>query len=206
VGQQQIEVERGRLGRLLRGVAALCLGGALLALGGCGGIEFKGKIFDYMGLSGDHQQQDVKMAAQPPLVVPPNTQYLPPPGSEPVTPANQQWPTNPETVARELAQKKQQQQEKEAAADDPWNPYAGKPSLLSKLWHRNKTPPPPVDNVPSPDPSDSIPPVNGGQQTAQTTGYKPPTDDGLEAPPEETKSAPPPLPTSQGQQDPFRGM
>ena len=35
---------------------------ATLALAGCGGIEFQGKIFDYMGVSGDHKQPDVRMA------------------------------------------------------------------------------------------------------------------------------------------------
>ena len=42
-----------------------------LALGGCGGIEFQGKVFDYMGLSGDREQADVRMAERPPLLLPP---------------------------------------------------------------------------------------------------------------------------------------
>ena len=31
---------------------------ATLALGGCGGIQFEGKVFDALGLSGDRQVPD----------------------------------------------------------------------------------------------------------------------------------------------------
>lgn len=68
-----------------------------LALGGCGGIEFQGKIFDYVGLSGDRQEPDVRLAERPPLVLPPNSKALPQPGSGvAVATAREDWPQNPE--------------------------------------------------------------------------------------------------------------
>jgi hypothetical protein len=56
-----------------------------LALGGCGGIdgvEFNGKIFDWLGISEAAQQKsEPKMADRAPLVVPPSVTRLPDPGS-----------------------------------------------------------------------------------------------------------------------------
>ncbi len=130
-----------------------------LALGGCGGIEFQGKVFDYMGLSGDRQQADVRMSERPPLLLPPNLHQLPPPGSGvAVATARQDWPTNPEVVQKQIAKVKADQQAEAEAQDDPTNPYAGKPTLLDKafgrLWNKGNADAAPVDDVPEPDPSD----------------------------------------------------
>jgi hypothetical protein len=137
---------------------------APLALGGCGGIEFQGKIIDYKGLSGDRQQPDVKMAERPPLLLPPDTKALPQPGSGvAVATARQDWPQNPELVQKQVTKARQAVKDKEEAANDPINPYAGKPTLLDKLFSRRKEPVQ-VDDVPEPDPSDK--PVEG-QAVAQ---------------------------------------
>jgi hypothetical protein len=148
-------------GRLRQAAGLLCVAFLFLPLGGCGGIEFKGKIFDYAGLTGEKQQSDVQMASRPPLVVPPNTHYLPPPGSEPVAPTVADWPTNPETERQQLLAQKTAEERKKAAETDPTNPYAGKPTLLDKVLGRGKdTQEASVSDVPEPDPSDSLPPVN----------------------------------------------
>lgn len=151
---------------------ALRLAGALAcvaALGGCGGIEFQGKIFDYMGVSGVGQPEpDVQMAARPPLTVPPNLHKLPPPGQgAAVATARADWPENPEQVRKRVVEEKEAKQAKAESEADPLNPYAGKPTLLDKLLGRKKTVEEPVADVPEPDQSDRVvdntknPPLKG---------------------------------------------
>ena len=49
--------------RALRLVGALAF---VLAFGGCGAVQMEGKVFDYMGVSGDRSQQaDVQMSERP---------------------------------------------------------------------------------------------------------------------------------------------
>jgi hypothetical protein len=62
---------------------------ATLLLGGCGGgvdgVELNGKVFDWLGVSPAAlaaSKKEPKMAARAPLVLPPDTQRLPTPGSE----------------------------------------------------------------------------------------------------------------------------
>lgn len=162
--------------RLARGMAVACLSAALLGLGGCGGVEFEGKVFDYAGLSGERKEEDVKMSERAPLVIPPNPNHLPPPGSGPATPAA--WPTNPEVAARQAEESKVEEEQKTAATEDPLNPYVGKPTLLDKLFGSDKEKPPAVAAVPEPDPSAAIPPVNSSasQGAPQRNAYKPPTE------------------------------
>ncbi len=148
-----------------------------LALGGCGGIEFQGKLFDYMGLSGDHQQGDVRMAERPPLLLPPNLQQLPQPGSGvAVATARPDWPTNPEVVQKQIATDKAAQEAAQEAADDPTNPYAGKPTLLDKAFglFKGTADAAPVDDVPEPDPSDKRPEDQGKTSVASGAGPKVP--------------------------------
>ncbi|MEO1266263.1 MAG: hypothetical protein AAFV26_11220, partial [Pseudomonadota bacterium] len=86
---------------------------SVLALGGCAsvdGVELNGGIFDMMGISKSAlsaQSREKQMAARPGIVMPPNTERLPPPGPrvQPVA-ANGQWPVGPEDrAAQEQAQK-----------------------------------------------------------------------------------------------------
>jgi hypothetical protein len=58
----------------------------VLALGGCAGegVQLEGKIFDWMGVSAsalEGSKAEPKMADRAPLVVPPNVNRLPEPGS-----------------------------------------------------------------------------------------------------------------------------
>lgn len=70
--------------RNLTAIAAVAVTSAL-ALSACSdGIQLEGKVFDWMGISSsalDAKSRDPKMAARAPLVVPPNTNRLPEPGS-----------------------------------------------------------------------------------------------------------------------------
>lgn len=131
-----------------------------LALGGCGGVEFQGKVFDYMGISGDRSQQgDPRMAERPPLLLPPNPKALPQPGTGvAVATARQDWPDDPERVRNRIAKQKAAEEAKQAAEDDPNNPYAGKPTLLDQVLGRNRgAEEEPIIDAPEPDPSDKRP-------------------------------------------------
>jgi hypothetical protein len=129
-----------------------------LVLGGCGGVEFQGKIFDYMGVSGDRKQPDVRMSERPPLLLPPNPQALPEPGmGVAAATARPDWPTDPERVKQRVAKEQKAKAAELEAINDPLNPYAGKPTLLDKLFGKQKTDDGSIADVPEPDPSDQRP-------------------------------------------------
>jgi hypothetical protein len=139
---------------------------ATLAVGGCGGIEFQGKVFDYMGISGDHQEPDPKLAERPPLLLPPNPKALPQPGNGvAVATAREDWPQNPELVQKQVA-KAQAEAKAEQVTDatDPINPLQGKSNPLLEKWLGKNNEPVPVDDVPEPDPSTDKP----TEEVAQT--------------------------------------
>lgn len=154
---------------------ALRLAGALactLALSGCGGVEFEGKVFDYMGISGDRQQADVRMGERPPLLLPPNPKALPQPGQgAAVATARQDWPKDPERVRREVAAEQKAKANAEEVRNDPINPYAGKPTLLDKWFGGSKTQEEPIADVPEPDSSDG--PAPQDVATSVPHGLKP---------------------------------
>lgn len=129
---------------------------ATLALGGCGGIEFQGKVFDYMGLSGDRKEPDVKMAERPPLILPPDTKALPQPGNGvAVATAREDWPKNPEVVEQEAVDAQKAAKAKEVTdASDPINPLKGKSNPLLEKWLNKKKQVVPAEDTPEPDPTD----------------------------------------------------
>jgi hypothetical protein len=142
---------------------------ACLALGGCGGVEFQGKLFDYAGLSGDRTPKDPKMAERAPLVLPPDTNSLPPPGEPPAYASRPDWPTDTDAQQKKVAAAAQAKQEDGAAAADPTNPYAGKPTLLDKAFGKlikKKDTDDEVADVPEPDPSDKTPEDKEREQKA----------------------------------------
>src|SRR4249920_1084129 len=150
-----------------KGLASLVACGLALALGGCGGIEFQGKAFDYIGLSSVGKgQDDVRMTERAPLLVPPNTHRLPPPGSPDVTRTD--WPADTDKERKRLVAARQAEERKKAAAAEPNNPYAGKPNLLDQVLGRNKTPEEDPLDVPEPDPSDKTAEDKAREQAAAT--------------------------------------
>ena len=173
-----------------RGLLSLAACGLALAVGGCGGIDFQGKVFDYAGLSSlGKEQEDVRMTERAPLLVPPNTHKLPPPGSPDVTRAD--WPADTDKERKRLAAARQAEERKEAAEGEPNNPYAGKPNLLDQVLGRNKTPEEDPLDVPEPDPSDKTAEDKARERTAATP--QKPVDQSLNAPttPPHRRSLPP---------------
>lgn len=67
------------------GTRLACLALFSLAVAGCSAddIEFNGKIFDAMGLNNATKSAEPKVAARAPLVMPPNLDRVPEPGTPP---------------------------------------------------------------------------------------------------------------------------
>lgn len=139
--------------RPIRAALFAAVSAATLALGGCGGIEFQGKVFDYMGVSGDRQQADVRMSERPPLVLPPDKKALPTPGNGvAAATARADWPQNPEITQTQAKQARKDAKAKELRKQEPLHPYIGKPTLFDKWFAKDEVEQ--VDEVPEPDPSD----------------------------------------------------
>lgn len=170
-----VTINFGLLGRGLGLLAAFSLA---LVLGGCGGIEFQGKLFDYAGLSGSGNKGDPRMTERAPLLIPPDTTRLPPPGSPPIARAD--WPVDTDTARKQLVAAKEVEDQKKAGEAEPNNPYAGKPTLLDKLLGKNKTEDEDALAVPEPDPSDKTPQDRAREQAAATP--QKPIDQSLNAP------------------------
>jgi hypothetical protein len=96
----------GRLSKGVNGFSGLRAGalaatlGLALSAGGCGGVdgvELNGAVFDYLGVSSKSSsaERTPKMDNRPGIVVPPQLDRLPEPGSGQVA-AEQAWPTDPD--------------------------------------------------------------------------------------------------------------
>jgi hypothetical protein len=183
--------------RMIRPVRAALLAvasAATLALAGCGGVEFQGKIFDYMGVSGDRQEPDVRMAERPPLLLPPNTKALPEPqnGVAAAT-ARQDWPTNPEVTQKQIIQDEKDKKAVERRKQEPLNPYIGKKTLIDRWLAKGKEGPP-IEDVPEPDPADKTPtdvaPAKPKPLQPHVNQDIPKTDDAFNPPPPESYKNP----------------
>jgi hypothetical protein len=196
VGRSATTIAR-HIGKGLSLLAACFLA---LALGGCGGIEFQGKAFDYIGLSDvGKQQEDVRMTERAPLLIPPNTMSLPPPGSPAVTRAD--WPADTDKERKRLAALRKVEEEKQAADAEPNNPYAGKPKLLDKLLGKSKSKEEgETVDVPEPDPADKTAEDKARERAATTTATHKPVDQSLNAP------TPPADPFHPSAPDSYKGM
>jgi hypothetical protein len=84
----------------LRMLIAAPLLGATLLLGGCGGVQFEGKVFEAVGLAGEPQKQEKKVADRAPLILPPKRE-LPPPGPEQRVAKPESWPNDPDAILKE---------------------------------------------------------------------------------------------------------
>jgi hypothetical protein len=178
------------LGRGLGLLAGAC---ALLSLAGCGGIEFEGKVFDYVGLSGSGQKQDPRMTERAPLVIPPDTRRLPPPGSPAI--ARGDWPLDSDVARKQAVAAKEAEEKQREVKNDPTNPYAGKPTLLDKMFSKKDDEEEAVA-VPEPDAADQTPQDRARAQAA--TSPQKAIDHSLNAPTVAPENDPfhPPAPKS----------
>lgn len=124
---------------------------ATLLLSGCAdGIDLNGKVFDMMGVSPAAQEArrvEPKLTERAPLVLPPNVNRLPEPGSD-VAPAAAQvaWPDDPEQRKVREAQERERLHLAYCRGDAQWkeralnkdtnparSPYGPCPSLFGNI-------------------------------------------------------------------------
>ena len=117
--------------RYLTSISAAVAVAASLSLSACGGvdgIEFNGKIFDWMGISADSQQKsEPKMADRAPLVVPPSVTRLPDPGSGKTSFDDVAALNDPELRKQAAAKERQRLHEAYCRGDIQWKDKAFKP-------------------------------------------------------------------------------
>jgi len=85
--------------RKLLAVSALA---ATTLLGGCGGVQFEGAVFEKLGLGEKQKQTDAVMPERAPLILPPQRQ-LPQPGPRQVVSNPQAWPQDPDLILKKQA-------------------------------------------------------------------------------------------------------
>ncbi len=134
--------------RLAGWIAGGMVASTLLLSGCADGIDLNGKVFDWMGVSKaaqDERRTEPKLAERAPLVMPPNSNRLPEPGSG-IEPTNIAFPDDPEQrKAREAKERERLHmaycrgdiQWKERAfnkdSNAPRSPYGPCPSLFGNL-------------------------------------------------------------------------
>lgn len=160
-----------------KAVAVFIAGCGVLALAGCGGIEFEGKLFDYAGLSGSGQKQDPRMTERAPLIIPPDVNRLPPPGSPPI--ARGDWPLDSDVARKQAVAAREVEEKEREIKNDPTNPYAGKETLLDKMFSKKDGEEVEVA-VPEPDAADRTPQDRARAQAA--TSPQKAVDQSLNAP------------------------
>jgi hypothetical protein len=119
------------LRRYLTQICATAAVALTLALGGCGGVdgvEFNGRIFDWLGVSDAAQQKnEPKMADRAPLVVPPSVTRLPDPGSGRTSDEQVAALNDPELRKQAAAKERQRLHEAYCRGDIQWKDKAFKP-------------------------------------------------------------------------------
>ena len=94
---------------IARWLAAGAVGSALLLSGCADGIDLNGKMFDMMGISPsaqDARRFEPQVAERAPLVMPPDSNRLPQPGSGQAPVVETAWPDDPEArKAREAKER-----------------------------------------------------------------------------------------------------
>ncbi len=125
------------LQRAKTSVGRVMVGVMLLALPGCGGldgVDFNGKIFDAVGLTGSlSKRAEPRTEARAPLVLPPASEQLPEPGQLAAGPAQPHiaWPDDPDKkrAASESAKKTAQT---EFCRDGNWKEKAMGDEIASR--------------------------------------------------------------------------
>jgi hypothetical protein len=113
--------------------SAAAIGGLLLLSGCADGVDLNGKIFDLMGISPsaqDERRKEPQLAERAPLVMPPDSNRLPAPGSGQVVAAGQAWPDDPEERKKREASERERLHLAYCRGDIQWkdralNPQSG---------------------------------------------------------------------------------
>jgi hypothetical protein len=95
-----------------RWLACAAAAASLLCSGCADGIDLNGKVFDFMGISAAAvaaRRDEPKLAERAPLVLPPNSQRLPEPGSGQQPQTAMAWPDDEEQRKAQEAKERERQ-------------------------------------------------------------------------------------------------
>jgi hypothetical protein len=111
-------------------LATAAMLGATLALGGCAdSMDVNGKIFDWMGVSSaamEQKKREPQLAARTPLVLPPNAERLPEPGSGQTSSSELAALNDPEEVKARKAKEREAEHLAYCRGDKQWKDKAFK--------------------------------------------------------------------------------
>lgn len=134
----------------------------VLALAGCGdGIEYNGRVFDMMGISGGGTKpKDARVTDRAPLVLPPDSRRLPAPGSQAASIDQQALPDDTDRHRQAVKTEAEKKKKQAGYTDHLTDPTAEpRPGLLDRLIKGKKSAEDiEVEDVPEPDPVDALPP------------------------------------------------
>jgi hypothetical protein len=115
-------------GRISSRFARLGAAGLLAAmLTGCAGadVQIDAPILEAAGINlTSKPPPEPDLEEKPPLVVPPNTESLPKPGERQVAAAEQQWPEDPDKIAKRKEEQAEKERE-EYCREGDWSGDAG---------------------------------------------------------------------------------
>lgn len=113
-----------------RCLSAAVVGFAALLAGCVDGVDLNGKVFDVMGISPaaqDARRSEPQMADRAPLVMPPDANRLPAPGSGQSVPIQMAWPDDPDARKQREAQERQRLHEAYCRGEVQWKEKAFDP-------------------------------------------------------------------------------
>jgi hypothetical protein len=113
-----------------RGLAAAVVFSTGVLSGCADGIDLNGKVFDLMGISPsaqDARRAEPQIAERAPLVMPPDANRLPSPGSGQPVVAEQAWPDDPEDRKKREAKERERMHLAYCRGDLQWKEKALNP-------------------------------------------------------------------------------
>lgn len=130
---------RHKASRFASLVAALGLAGAV---SGCAGtdVQIDAPILEAAGINlVSKPPPEPDLEEKPPLVVPPDTNKLPKPGERQVAAAEEQWPEDPDIIAKNKAEKAEAERERYCEEGD-WSGDAGIEEFDKNMGRQQRCP------------------------------------------------------------------
>jgi len=130
---------RHKASRLAKLAASIGMAGILA---GCAGtdVQIEAPILEAAGINlTSKPPPEPDLEENPPLVVPPNTDQLPQPGERKVATAQEEWPEDPDVIAKRKAEKAEKERERYCREGD-WSDDANIEEFRKALGHEQRCP------------------------------------------------------------------
>lgn len=118
------------------------VGGLAVLLSGCAGtdVQIDAPILEAAGINlTSKPPPEPDLEEKPPLVVPPTTEKLPEPGERQVAAADEQWPEDPDLIAKRKAEQAEKERERYCREGD-WSDDANIEEFRKALGKEQRCP------------------------------------------------------------------